>query len=179
MQFIDAIRMSIVAALGLAVCASCRVAPPSPSGHPSPQARSAPAAADDPSVRSAGQLTKEEKEWEAVTKLRAFAVAEATMLAEMGQYATLEELTRQGALKEDFAAGETAGYKFSFTVSDDKQGFSATATPARYGETTVRSFFIGPDLMMRGADRGGAPATANDPPIHVEIYHPDAPMIPD
>ena len=78
------------------------------------------------------------------------------------RYGTLEELVGEQLLEKDFVAH--LEYKVELEASGDR--FEATATPKNYGKTGRRSFFVGEDGVLRGADHGGRPATADDPPIN-------------
>ncbi|HEX3559193.1 MAG TPA: DUF3352 domain-containing protein [Pyrinomonadaceae bacterium] len=78
-----------------------------------------------------------------------------------GRYASLEELVAEGLLEKNFA--DRQGYKVLLDAAGDK--FEATATPKSYGKTGRRSFFVDETGAVRGADHGGQPATADDPPV--------------
>ena len=78
------------------------------------------------------------------------------------RYGTLEELVGEQLLEKDFIA--RLEYKVELNAAADK--FEATATPKNYGKTGRRSFLVGEDGVVRGADHKGQPATADDPPIN-------------
>ncbi len=75
-----------------------------------------------------------------------------------------------GLLDAELAAGKKGGYLFRYRV-EPAQGtgaqpsFELAATPADYGKTGRRSFFLDASGTLRGADKQGAPATAADPRI--------------
>ncbi|HYO62851.1 MAG TPA: hypothetical protein VER08_04260, partial [Pyrinomonadaceae bacterium] len=78
-----------------------------------------------------------------------------------------KENSRFGTLEELVAAGitygglfEMPGYKFEMTVNGDK--YVATATPTDYPRGGRRSFFIDETGVLRGGDKGGRPASADD-----------------
>lgn len=80
-----------------------------------------------------------------------------------GRNASLEDLIRLSALPKDFEGKEANGYRFTFTVSEDKKSFFATATPIVYDRTGRLSFYA--DVNgVRAADLKGRPASAQAPP---------------
>jgi hypothetical protein len=86
-----------------------------------------------------------------------------------GLYASLEVLGQMNLIDEILASGNKHGYHFEIhktnaSVSNPSQ-FYLTATPLRYGKTGIRSFYIDQNGEMRGANRKGEPAAANDPLI--------------
>lgn len=79
-----------------------------------------------------------------------------------GSYGTLEQLLSENILPKEIV--ESSGYKISVTVSGDT--FEVTAVPVEYGKTGSMSYFIDETGVLRGADRSGASATKDDPPVH-------------
>ncbi len=80
-----------------------------------------------------------------------------------------------GLLDAELAAGKKGGYVFRYRVvaqsegseaAKEGSGFELAAVPAEYGKTGRRSFFVDSSGTLRGADKGGALATASDP--HIE-----------
>lgn len=69
--------------------------------------------------------------------------------------------------QEEYAAARRAelGYSIDLRLSDDKSHFWILATPCEYGRTGVRSFYVDEEVVVRAADRQGAPATRDDPPL--------------
>jgi hypothetical protein len=59
---------------------------------------------------------------------------------------------------------ENSGYKFDLILTGDK--YEVSAVPVEYGKTGNKSFFMDQSHVLRGGDRGGAAATASDPPIN-------------
>ena len=78
-----------------------------------------------------------------------------------GSFGTLEQLVEHNLMPKDML--EKYGYKLELTVTGTK--FEATAVPVEYGKTGIMSFFVDESGVVRGADRGGAPASASDKPI--------------
>jgi hypothetical protein len=89
--------------------------------------------------------------------------AEATFKDEKKKerYGTLEELVVEELLEKNFV--EHLEYTFELNAASDK--FEVTATPKTYGKTGRRSFYLDQTGRMRGADRKGQHATADDPPV--------------
>ncbi|HEX8183452.1 MAG TPA: hypothetical protein VF747_01835 [Blastocatellia bacterium] len=99
----------------------------------------------------------------AMARLKAIAMAEMHYQIESGgKYGSLDELIQKG-LVNDPSQGKLTGYKFDLLVRGN--GFQATAAPERFGVTGKRSFYIDERNVMRGADKGGAQATASDPEV--------------
>ena len=102
---------------------------------------------------------------EAIAKsaLRMIVSAETAFQADKGKgsFGSLEQLAEQGLVFKDFL--DKHGYKIELVVSGTR--FEATAVPLEYGKTGVMSFFIDESGVLRGADRGGAPASLADKPI--------------
>jgi hypothetical protein len=78
-----------------------------------------------------------------------------------GNYGTLDQLIAANEFHKDML--ETTGYKVDVIVAGDK--FEVFATPLEYGKTGTLSMYIDQTRVLRGADRGGAPANSSDPPI--------------
>ena len=79
-----------------------------------------------------------------------------------GAYGTLEELMAADLVPKEGI--EKSGYKFDFTVSGDK--FEVSAVPVEYGKSGKLSLFLDHTRILRGGDKGGASASASDPPIN-------------
>ncbi|MCA1577638.1 MAG: hypothetical protein LC794_09790 [Acidobacteria bacterium] len=77
-------------------------------------------------------------------------------------YGSIEQLIETEILSKD--AVEAAGYKIDFRLTGD--GFEVTAVPTEYGKTGKLSFFLDKSGVVRGADRGGAAASASDQPVN-------------
>ena len=115
-----------------------------------------------PSIGQAPQVTAA-NEIAVQARLRSIATAEAMYQVESGgEYATLDRLIEKEMLR-DPSRGKLSGYKFDVRVRPN--GFEATAVPEKFGITGRRSFYIDETNVIRGADKGGAPATASDPAL--------------
>ena len=77
-------------------------------------------------------------------------------------YGSLEQLIEAKLFPKERL--ENSGYKFEVTVTGD--GFQITAVPVEYGKTGKLSYFMDQTHITRGADHGGAAASASDPPIN-------------
>lgn len=70
------------------------------------------------------------------------------------------------------ADGKANGYVFRYRIVPDPNGastkFELAASPAEYGKTGRRSFFLDSDGNLHGADKRGAVATGDDPAIAAE-----------
>lgn len=77
-------------------------------------------------------------------------------------YGSIEQLIASQVLNKENI--ETAGYKIDVRLVGE--GFEITAVPAEYGKTGKLSFFLDQSGVVRGADHGGAAATASDQPIN-------------
>ena len=83
-----------------------------------------------------------------------------------------------GFLAADLAAGSSGGYSFRYAIvpattegddsdRDKAAGFALAATPVEYGKAGRRSFYLDSNGTLRGDDKHGAVATAEDPRIAV------------
>jgi hypothetical protein len=75
-----------------------------------------------------------------------------------------------GLLDAELAAGKKGGYLYRYRVPPTQgegaePGFELAATPAEYGKTGRRSFFLDAGGTLRGGDKQGGVATASDPRI--------------
>ncbi len=82
-------------------------------------------------------------------------------------------------IEQELADGTKGGYVFAYRIvaaqkeEDAKEAagesavptYTLTATPAEYGKTGKRSFFLDATGELRGGDKQGAEATAEDPKI--------------
>ena len=75
-----------------------------------------------------------------------------------GKYATLDQLIELGFVHKEM--WQDNGYRIELTINGVK--FEATAMPIEYGKTGRLSYFVDESAVVRGADRGGAPATVAD-----------------
>jgi hypothetical protein len=76
----------------------------------------------------------------------------------------------------DLAAGNKDGYTIRYTITpaggslseeeaNKAETFSVASSPKEYGKSGRRSFFLDSTGILRGADKQGGLATANDPRI--------------
>lgn len=102
---------------------------------------------------------------EAIVKgmLRTIVSAEATYQATEGdgKFGTIDQLEAANLIQKDFL--KNFGYRIELTVGETT--YEVTAVPVEYGKTGRLSFFVDETAVIRGADRGGAPATAGDTPL--------------
>ena len=78
-----------------------------------------------------------------------------------GRYGTLDDLLKAQLISKDLT--RDFGYKVEITASETK--FEVSAVPIEYGKTGMFSFFIDESGVLRGADRGGGPASVADRPV--------------
>jgi len=106
-----------------------------------------------------------------IFNIRSLHSAEVTYQATSGNgnFGTLNQLNAQFLISELLARGYANGYNFTITTvartNNTEASFTITAVPINYGVTGIRSFYINTSGVMRGADKNGAPANADDPPI--------------
>lgn len=108
-----------------------------------------------------------------IQSLRMLHGAEATFQATSGNgnFGSLSQLGEMGLISGSLADGLRHGYSFTVTFVNYTPGvnpatFKISAVPQTYGVTGIRSFFIATDGIIHGADKNGAPADENDPPIN-------------
>lgn len=86
-----------------------------------------------------------------------------------GVFGTLTQLYSAGLISLTLASGHHAGNVVSVTLRLPNEFqpafYHAQSVPIIYGETGFRSFYIDADGILRGADKNGQLANANDPPI--------------
>ena len=81
-----------------------------------------------------------------------------------GSYGSLKQLGESGVLPPNLAQGVSGSYRFEI-ITANNQTFEAMASPIEYGRTGRRSFFVNESGIVRGADKNGAAANVNDPPV--------------
>lgn len=106
-------------------------------------------------------------EKDAIQGLHNIAEAQKTYMIRNFRYGTIDELDRSGQLNgygQDLKSG-THGYRLDMNV--DGLTYRALATPKSYGlGGGYRSFYMGPDGTVRGADKKGLSASESDPPAY-------------
>ncbi|MEP6900731.1 MAG: hypothetical protein ABJA66_03215 [Actinomycetota bacterium] len=106
-----------------------------------------------------------------VGSVRLIHSAEATFQATTGAglYGTLAELQQVTFIDSILASGEKYGYHFVLSKTNPTATMAArfylTATPRNYPKSGRRSFYIDESGEMRGDDKTGGVANANDPII--------------
>jgi hypothetical protein len=131
----------------------------------------------------------QDRERNAIAALRKVASALKSYQSAYGNLPeTLEELgpphdgaspEMAGLLDSDLAKGSADGYRLRYSISpstgeenaserNKASGFSLAATPVVYGQDGRRSFFLDSSGTLRGADKNGAVATAEDPAVEPE-----------
>lgn len=107
----------------------------------------------------------------AILSMRTLHSAEITYgaTAGNGNYGTLKQLAQTGLINSFLATGTHCGYLFTISTTAASTNaparFAVKAVPVQYGVTGFRSYYVDESGVIRGADRGGAEATADDPPI--------------
>jgi hypothetical protein len=84
-----------------------------------------------------------------------------------GRYGTLKELADAGLIKSALSDGRDGGDRFEIRVAENS--YSAVAVPEKYGArrytgTGGISLYVDETGVIRGEDKGGREANANDPP---------------
>lgn len=91
-----------------------------------------------------------------------------------GNFGTLEQLGAGQLIDAALATGYKYGYKFAVTITPRTQttpaAFAVTATPRKYRLYGKLSFYIATDGVLRSADRGGQPASENDPVVDEDLF---------
>lgn len=90
-----------------------------------------------------------------------------------GRFGTLAQLGNAQLIDASLASGYKHGYVFRVTIVPATQTtppeFYVTATPRRYRIFGRHSFFLNTSGLIRGADKGGQPANANDPVLVIDF----------
>jgi hypothetical protein len=97
----------------------------------------------------------------AIGVMQMLANAEASYRTTEGAYGSIEMLAEKKLFQKDVL--DKYGYRFEVFVSGNR--FEARATPAEYGKTGKRSFFVDQSGIVRGGDHGGAAASVSDQPV--------------
>jgi len=86
-----------------------------------------------------------------------------------GNYGTFSQLYESSLINQSLVSGFFHGYIFTCTIvartNNTPASFKISAVPANYGASGIRSFFVDEVGVLRGADKNGAPANEDDPPI--------------
>lgn len=130
------------------------------------------ATASDPYIDSCALWGTADNERCAIQALRTLHGAESTFQVTYGNgnFGTLSQLGEAAFINRTLATGLIHGYSFTVTfvnlTPNVPASFKIYAIPQTYGTTGIRSFFIDTSGVLRGADKNGAPADENDPPIN-------------
>jgi hypothetical protein len=97
----------------------------------------------------------------AMMSIRTLGTAEAKFQSDNGRYGTLHELVGDGHIDPVIATGVKNGYRFEIRLGEKE--FEAYATPIKVATGATRSFYLSsPDWRIRGADKQGEKADADD-----------------
>ena len=106
----------------------------------------------------------------AMQDLRTLYAAEMTYQATVGggDFGDFHHLYTAGLFRQDYFF-ISHGYAFGFNITFHVPGYASTlklwARPLNYGADGFKSFFVDESGVLRGADKSGANANENDPPI--------------
>jgi hypothetical protein len=127
--------------------------------------------AGDPLIETCTATLAYENEKKTIAAMRALHSAQVTYqsTAGAGDFGNLTQLHFTGLINSTLASGVYGGSAFIVTVTAQSPSlpafYKAQSIPMLYGETGFRSFYIDVGGILRGADKNGASADANDPPI--------------
>jgi hypothetical protein len=130
-----------------------------------------PADAGAPLIETCAPTLAYENERRTIAAMRALDAAQLRYRTTVGNgdFGTLTQLYSAGLINVFVAGGHYAGYVFGVTVRAQHQFqtafYEAWSLPRIYGETGIRSFYIDNNGILRGADKQGLLANANDPPV--------------
>jgi hypothetical protein len=131
---------------------------------------------DDPVIDSCTPTLAVSFDTETIAFLRTVASAQLTYAATAGNgsYGTMEQLYTQGLIDETFYMAPIRHwhiYQMVITpaTQTEQAAFKIWATPGRYREAGLISFYIDQTGVMRGADRQGAIAHEDDPPVEFTV----------
>lgn len=133
-------------------------------------ARTEPLPAEPSDEGGAASEVQANEAW-AINTLRAIVSAEATFKtkAGAGQYGSLKQLEKQKLLEGARAAATQNGYVFEIRIQAGKQespaAYKVSATPQTYGVSGRSSFYTDQTGVLRGADKEGGTAEADDPAL--------------
>jgi hypothetical protein len=104
--------------------------------------------------------------------MRGLNSAEATFFSTVGanfSFGTSSQLAGNFLIDPYLGGGEKCGYRFTVVIFAAAAGIPPSywvkAVPAAYGLSGFRSYYTDQTGIIRGADHGGTPAAANDPPL--------------
>lgn len=106
-----------------------------------------------------------------ISALRTLVGAQTTYQASVGNssFGSFNQLYAAGLINQNLADGFRHDYYFTCVTTAataaTPASFKISAVPANYGASGIRSFYVDANGIVRGADKNGAPADENDPPI--------------
>jgi len=130
------------------------------------------ATANDPYIEDCTNGSIVQNERCSIENLRLMYSAEVTYGATVGNgnYGSSQQLYTANLIPGHLAGGFATGYLYVLSYVAASSGAPATFNlrthPHTYGVTGVRSFYIDQNGVLRGADKQGAFADQNDPPIN-------------
>lgn len=123
-----------------------------------------------PIIHACGSIECDEAA--AVGTLRLLGTAEATYQSTAGlgrDFGTMEQMWEHQIINEVLAQGVMNGYLFRVRAVPSSatapSSFEISAVPMEYGVTGRLSYYTNETYVVRGADKGGAEASVNDPPV--------------
>ncbi|HEY0427736.1 MAG TPA: hypothetical protein VGC76_08125 [Pyrinomonadaceae bacterium] len=126
----------------------------------------------DPILESCGFSTRSENERLAVQSVRNIHAAQVTYQASYGagNFGTMSQLFQTNLATTGFALTyRYRGYSSAMTVTswtpNSPSRFNIQIIPELYGRTGIKSYYIDETGVLRGADKHGLAADANDPPV--------------
>lgn len=103
-----------------------------------------------------------------IRAMRTFFSAQVTYFNTVGNgsYGSIADLQYAGLIRPSLGSGQSHGYYFLGNRGFNGQlFFYFQAVPQNYGVTGHRSFYVGTDGIIHGADHQGGNADENDPPV--------------
>lgn len=102
----------------------------------------------------------------AISALRLIRNAEINYMSTSGsgEFGTIKQLIDAQLIDSSFSDVKN-GYKYEVRLRSDNRSYEALATPSEYGFKGSRSFYMGEDGVLRGADKQGEEASSADPVI--------------
>ena len=131
-----------------------------------------PANGADPFIYDCTNGSIEQNEQCSIQNIRTLHGAQMTYAATYGNgnYTSFQNLYSVNLISAPLSAGSLGGYNYNYTyvpgTPNTPATFTCTSRPISYGISGRRSFFIDQTGILRGADKGGAFANVNDPPIN-------------
>jgi hypothetical protein len=125
----------------------------------------------DPAIEACVPAVIGQNEAQTIQALRKLHAAQVTYQSTVGSgtFGNLNALHSAGLINDYLASGHYAQYAFivapTAPTTTTPAFYQSWSLPWSYGETGIRSFYIDATGVLRGADKQGALATVNDPPV--------------